>query len=106
MRISDWSSDVCSSDLLVDIDRLDELDARLRLFSHNRFNLLALHDRDHGDGMSLRAWAERVLCEHGVALAGGRIRLLAFPPVLGRLFHPIRLRSGERRVGKECVSKC
>src|SRR3546814_15992708 len=58
--------------VLVDIDRLDELDARLRLFSHNRFNLLALHDRDHGDGMSLRDWAERVLCEHGVALAGDR----------------------------------
>src|SRR3546814_6227328 len=87
MRISDWSSDVCSSDL----DRLDELDARLRLFSHNRFNLLALHDRDHGDGTSLRAWAERVLCEHGVALAGGRIRLLAFPRVLGRVFNPISL---------------
>ncbi|HEY9547153.1 MAG TPA: DUF1365 domain-containing protein [Solimonas sp.] len=77
--------------VLVDIDRLDELDARLRLFSHNRFNLLALHDRDHGDGTSLRAWAERVLCEHGVALAGGRIRLLAFPRVLGRVFNPISL---------------
>ena len=23
---------------------------RLRLFSHNRFNLFGLHDRDHGDG--------------------------------------------------------
>src|SRR3546814_15607080 len=84
--------------VLVDIDRLDELDARLRLFSHNRFNLLALHDRDHGDGMSLRAWAERVLCEHGVALAGGRIRMLAFPRVLGRV------RSEESRVWKECAS--
>src|SRR3546814_1634691 len=100
MRISDWSSDVCSSDLLVDIDRLDELDARLRLFSHNRFNLLALHDRDHGDGTSLRAWAERVLCEHGVALAGGRIRLLAFPRVLGRVFNPISLWRSEEHTSE------
>lgn len=78
--------------VLVDIDRLDELHARVRLFSHNRFNLLALHDRDHGDGVSaLRDWAERVLREHGVELAGGRIRLLAFPRVLGRVFNPISL---------------
>lgn len=78
--------------LLVDIDRLDETAAGLRGFSHNRFNLLALHDRDHGDGQGgLRVWAERVLREHGVELAGGRIRLLAFPRVLGRVFNPISL---------------
>lgn len=78
--------------VLVDVDRLDELHARVPLFSHNRFNLLALHDRDHGDGVSgLRVWAERVLRAHDVDLVGGRIRLLAFPRVLGRVFNPISL---------------
>lgn len=77
--------------LLVDVDRLDQLQARLRFFSHNRFNLLALHDRDHGDGQGLRAWAERALRGQGVELAGGRIRLLAFPRVLGRVFNPLSL---------------
>ncbi|NGY06579.1 DUF1365 domain-containing protein [Solimonas terrae] len=77
--------------LLVDIDRLDEAATGMRLFSHNRFNLLALHDRDHGDGQGLRVWAERVLRAHEVELAGGRIRLLAFPRVLGRVFNPISL---------------
>ena len=36
--------------VLIDLDRLDDLDARLRLFSRNGFNVLSFHDRDHGDG--------------------------------------------------------
>ncbi len=75
--------------VLVDIDRLDTLG--LRLFSHNRWNLLALHDRDYGDGGGLRDWAERLLQAHGVALDGGRIRLLTLPRVLGYAFNPISL---------------
>ena len=76
--------------LLVDIDRLDELHARLRFFSRNRFNLLSLYDRDHGDGKGLRAWAERMLRTGGIQLTGGgRIQLLAMPRVLGMVFNPI-----------------
>ena len=77
--------------LLVDVDRVDALAQRLRWFSVNRFNLLSLHARDHGDGRGLRAWAEHTLHAHGIALDGGRIRLLAFPRVLGRVFNPISL---------------
>lgn len=75
--------------LLVDVDRLEALSRRLRLFSYRRFNLLSLHDADHGDGRGLRAWAEKLLHAHGVELAGGRIRLLAFPRVFGFVFNPI-----------------
>ncbi|MGH8443731.1 MAG: DUF1365 domain-containing protein [Solimonas sp.] len=78
--------------LFADIDRLDAIAGRLRGFSHNRFNLLSLRDADHGDGSgALRPWAEALLHRHGVELAGGRIRLLAFPRVLGRVFNPLSL---------------
>jgi uncharacterized protein len=79
--------------VLIDIDRIDETARGLRLFSHNRFNLLAFHDRDHGDGSggALRSWAQRLLREHGVELAGGRIRLLCIPRLLGFAFNPISL---------------
>jgi len=79
--------------LLVDIDRLEALSARLRFFSHNRFNLLSLHDRDHGVGEpgGLRRWAEAVLRSREIELAGGRIRLLSLPRVLGFGFNPISL---------------
>lgn len=77
--------------LLLDIDRLDAPARHLRLFSVGRFNLLSFYPRDHGprDGSSLRAWAERLLAARGVDLAGGRIRLLCFPRVLGYVFNPL-----------------
>jgi len=87
--------------LLLDVDRIGELDARLRLFSHNRFNLVSFHDRDHGSGEpgALRAWAERLLATEGVRLEGGRIRLLCLPRVLGFAFNPIAIWYCEHRDG-------
>ena len=77
--------------LLLDIDRLDALAARLRWFGHNRFNLIAFHDADHGRGErgGLRRWAEGLLAARGVELAGGRIRLLTQPRMLGWVFNPV-----------------
>ena len=77
--------------LLVDLDRLDEAHRRHWLFSHNRFNLLAFHDRDHGpkDGSALRPWIDRQLQEAGIDLAGGRVQLLCYPRVLGYVFNPL-----------------
>src|SRR3546814_18626995 len=82
MRISDWSSDVCSSDLArggLVVGGLD-LDARLRGVAH-RIALLVGLDLD----------AEPV----------------AFPADLdARDAEAVtRLRSEERRVGKECVRR-
>jgi hypothetical protein len=87
--------------LLVDVDELSELSRRLRFFSHNRFNLFSLSDRDHGarDGTPLRIWAEQELSRRGIELAGGRIRLLCFPRVLGYSFSPLSVWYCEHRDG-------
>ncbi|MGH8481437.1 MAG: DUF1365 domain-containing protein [Nevskiaceae bacterium] len=87
--------------LLLDVDRLDALAARLRVFSRNRFNLVSFHDRDHGDGApgALRTWAERLLAADGIRLDGGRIRLLCLPRVLGFAFNPIAIWYCEHRDG-------
>lgn len=76
--------------LLLDLDRLDRLPRGL---SHNRFNLLSLHDADHGprDGSPLRPWVEAQLAAAGLDLGGGPIRLLALPRVLGACFNPLSL---------------
>jgi DUF1365 family protein len=64
--------------------------ARLRWFSRNRFNLLAFHDADHGDGVRpLRAWIGEMLERGGVAGADGEIWLQTMPRVLGYLFNPV-----------------
>src|SRR3546814_12205754 len=91
MRISDWSSDVCSSDL------------RLGTFRQIRD---AVFDRVVGEQLGV----QRV--RHAVAVRrAGRILRIAEQMVLierravdlgGGEIH----RSEERRVGKECVSTC
>ena len=87
--------------LLLDVDRVDDAARGLVLFSHNRFNLLAFHDRDHGHGQEgqLRTWAEHALRESGIELEGGRIRLLCMPRMLGFVFNPISLWYCEHRDG-------
>ncbi len=79
--------------LLLDLDELDALDGRLRLFSRGRFNLLSFHDADHGatPTMSLRQQAEAQLVEAGITTPIGAIRLLTMPRVLGYAFNPISL---------------
>lgn len=75
--------------LLVDIDRLDELSAGLRLFGHNRFALFAIHDRDYGNGTPLRAHVEKLMHAAGIQPDGGPIRLLTMPRLLGYAFNPL-----------------
>lgn len=62
------------------------------LFSRNRFNLIAVHDRDHGgtrgkgEGV---AWARRVIAEHGLDTQDLEILLLTQPRFLGYWFNPV-----------------
>lgn len=76
--------------MLLDLDEIDALSARLRLFSRGRFNLFAFHDRDHGDGsaLPLRAQAEALLDKAGLA-HGGPIRILTMPRMFGFVFNPL-----------------
>ena len=60
------------------------------LFSHNRGNLVSLHDSDHGGAPGQgqgSAWVRQVLAAQG--LAGEKITLLAQPRVLGHVFNPV-----------------
>jgi len=78
---------------LFDIDELDGLSRRLRLFARNRFALTAFHDRDYGDrtGRPLRTQAAEMLAEAGIAGAIGAIRLLTMPRILGHVFNPLTI---------------
>lgn len=77
--------------VLFDIDQLDALHQRHRLFSHNCFNVFSFHDADHGRGEAdgLRRWADEICATQGIALDGGRIRLLAQPRMFGWAFNPV-----------------
>ena len=87
--------------LLLDIDHFAQSAASARFFSHNRFNLLSFHDRDHGAETQggLRDWAEGLMQQSGIEPDGGRIRLLVMPRLLGYAFNPISLWYCEGRDG-------
>ena len=77
--------------LLVNLDELPRLNQTLRWFSHNRFNLLSLHDKDFGleEKQPLRNYVESLLDTTNVGFDGGAIQLLAYPRVLGYVFNPL-----------------
>ncbi|WP_431257792.1 DUF1365 domain-containing protein [Roseateles chitinivorans] len=79
--------------LLLDLDELPALHARLRWFSVRRFNLFSFRPSDHGDGTAtdvpgLRAYIDARLALAGLPI-GGAIRLLAMPRLLGHVFNPL-----------------
>src|SRR3546814_10941916 len=89
MRISDWSSDVCSSDLSFDAAAFEGFKRRLVKGGHPLMSLVPFDDRDGWIWLDGRfvPWREATVhvLTHGLHYAS---------------------RSEERRVGKECVSTC
>ena len=77
--------------LALDLGELDELDATLARFGHNRPALTSLWDADHGprDGSPLREWVDELCTRAGVDLTDGHVTLLTFPRVLGVRFYPV-----------------
>src|SRR3546814_6109399 len=104
MRISDWSSDVCSSDLEL---RLRESRKRPRR-RETLLKLVALLKRRPGMTLDeFRDYYETTHSKFAEPLKGGlAVRYVRryFTPIV----HPLldAERSEERRVGKECVSTC
>src|SRR3546814_12924926 len=95
MRISDWSSDVCSSDLQDAV--VDALAAQLPLFEGAQRIVLDRRGRYAGYDQygNLRAFALLEIGQACFQLADLRVVEQAGG-----------IRSEERRVGKECVSTC
>lgn len=77
--------------LVLDLDRIGDTARASRWFSHNRFNLFAFHDRDHGagDGTPLRDWLLAQVARLGLCLPIARIEIQCMPRVLGYGFNPM-----------------
>jgi DUF1365 family protein len=91
----------------LDLDELETLHRRLRLFSFNRANLYSFRDADFlptGEPFhnaptpaapppprpsSLKARVVAHLATHGTDLTGGRVVLVTLPRVFGYLFNPV-----------------
>lgn len=84
-----FSYDVFS--LMVDLDRLDEVDRLSAVFSVNRRNLLSFHEKDHTrkDGLSLRSYIDDLLAKNGLTVRPARVLLVCYPRILGLVFNPL-----------------
>lgn len=87
--------------LALELDDIPALSRRLRFFSHNRPNLLALFDRDHAGrtGGPIRPQIEAKLREAGIAWHGGSITLLTMPRLFNYVFNPISVYFCRRKDG-------
>lgn len=86
---------------LFDLDEIDAVADRIRVFSRNRFNLFAFYDKDFGDrsGKPLRPQIEALMRRAGQEPDGGPIRLLTMPRMLGHVFNPLSVWFCHRRDG-------
>jgi DUF1365 family protein len=85
----------------VDIDELPALGRETAGFSHNRFNLFAIDDRDHVGGDGIRRGLTEWLRSRGFECPpDARIRLVSFPRVLGYGFNPVSFYYIETRAGQ------
>lgn len=77
--------------LAIDVDRIGDVAKTSKIFSHNKFNLTSLADKDHGfrDGRSLRAYAEAALASQGMIEYAHKIIFVTMPRLLGYAFNPI-----------------
>src|SRR3546814_14471738 len=104
MRISDWSSDVCSSDLADIAHVMMGLNAVKGISIGAGFDCVAQRGSEHGDEITPTGFsgnnAGGIL--GGISTGQAITVSLAIKPTSS-----IRIeRSEERRVGKECVSPC
>lgn len=75
--------------LLLDCSALSATAKELRFFSYNKFNLLSVHDRDHGDGRDLCAYLAEVARSADLGHDVDRFLMLSYPRILGYVFNPI-----------------
>src|SRR3546814_20505017 len=96
MRISDWSSDVCSSDLQTKRSRMAEFLPSTRKGALRRIRV----------SLRRRGWTAAVWRRRGAIMGGAILVGLAAIAFAWLADHVSGWRSEEGRVGEECVSTC
>ena len=79
--------------LLIDLDEMNELDSRISIFSHNKFNVFSFYDKDHGerDGSNLKEWALTNIRKFNIEGKIDKIKILCYPRIFGYVFNPLSI---------------
>ena len=79
--------------LFIDLDELELLDKKFKIFSFNKFNIFSFHNKDHGErnGKSLKEWVLYNLKKFKIGKNINRIKLLCYPRIFGYVFNPLSI---------------
>ncbi len=79
--------------LLIDLDELIQLDSRISIFSHNKFNIFSFYDEDHGerDGRNLKEWVLTNIRKFNIEGKINKIKILCYPRIFGYVFNPLSI---------------
>ena len=79
--------------LLIDLDEIIQLDSRISIFSHNKFNVFSFYDKDHGerDGSNLKEWVLTNIRKFNIEGKINKIKILCYPRIFGYVFNPLSI---------------
>ena len=77
--------------LLLDVSEFSLLNKDLKIFSHNKFNIISFYDEDHGprDGTPIKDWVISNLKNNDIEIKDIQIKLLCYPRIFGYVFNPL-----------------
>lgn len=79
--------------LLIDIDELETIEKKIKIFSYNKFNIISFFDIDHGprDGTPIKSWIIKNLKKIGINSEKVQVKLLCYPRIFGYVFNPLSI---------------
>ena len=79
--------------LLIDIDELEIIQKKIKIFSYNKFNIISFFDIDHGprDGTPIKDWVIDNLKKIGINNEKIQIKLFCYPRIFGYVFNPLSI---------------
>mgnify|MGYP001250495002 CR=1 FL=1 len=77
--------------LFIDLDELEVIKSKSKIFSINSFNIFSFNEKDHGyrDERSIKEFIEEMLKIHKVKYNKLKIKILCFPRIFGYVFNPL-----------------
>ena len=79
--------------LYLNLDDLEEINKKYKLFSLNTFNLFSFYDIDHGyrDQRTLKTFVIESLSKYKIKYQNLKIMILCFPRIFGYVFDPLSI---------------
>ena len=79
--------------IFLDLDELEIIKYKSKIFSINSFNIFSFNEKDHGyrDKRTIRDFIEESLNKYNINYNNLKIKILCFPRILGYVFNPLSI---------------